>query len=138
MVQFLILLWCFLPPGIQHKKPSIENAFLGTWHGTSLCVDRNTDIACKDEEVIYVVKDIPSVRDTVAMEAFKIISGQRVSMGMLPLAYSHSSHAWSCELATRARAVWIYQVNDSTLNGTLAELPSMRLMRKVVANRIKE
>jgi hypothetical protein len=138
MFQLMIILLCLLPPGRQDKTLPGVNSFLGTWHGTSLCVDRNTDTACKDEEVAYDVKGIPSVRDTVEMEAFKIINGQRVSMGVLRLSYSQGSHSWSFELAARVHAVWTFQVTDSTLNGTLAELPSKRLIRRVHANRINE
>jgi hypothetical protein len=72
------------------------------------------------------------------MEAFKIIDGRRVSMGVLNLSTSRGSHAWSFELATRVHGVWTFQVNETTLTGTLAELPSKRLIRKVYAIRIKK
>ena len=136
MNLFVIILFFLLSPGTQQKTPSPENSFIGTWHGTSICVDRMTDGACKDEEVVYVVKGIRSVRDTVEMEAFKIINGERVSMGTMNPAYSHGSHLWTFELDTRVHAFWAFQVNDSTVNGTLAELPSKRLIRKVHAGRI--
>ena len=138
MFRFMIFLLCFLRPGVQQKTLTADKSFLGTWHGTSICVDRNRDTACKDEEVVYVVKAIRSVRDTVEMEAFKIINGQRVSMGVANIAYSQRSHVWSFELLARVHAVWAFQVNDSTLDGRLVELPSKRLIRKVHANRITE
>ena len=138
MPQFIFVLLCLLPPGVQDKTPTTENSFIGSWHGTSICVDRKMDIACRDEEVVYVVKSIPSVRDTVAMEAFKIINGERVSMGILNPIYLHGSHEWTFELGARVHAVWTFQVSDSTLNGTLAELPSKRLIRRVLANRVND
>lgn len=136
MYQIIIMLLYLFSPGIQQKTPFVQSSFLGTWHGFSICVDRNRDPACSDEEVVYVVKDIPSVHDTVQMEAFKMINGQRISMGVLHLGYSQSSHVWSFELISRVHAVWTFQVIDSTVNGTLKELPSMRLIRKVHANRV--
>ena len=138
MNEFVIILFFFLSPGMQQKTPSAGNSFVGTWHGTSICVDHERDSACKDEEVVYVVKGIRSVRDTVEMEAFKIINGERVSMGTMKLAYSEASHLWTFELVTRVHAFWAYEVNDSTANGTLAELPSNRLIRKVFVSRINE
>ncbi len=138
MLKYVVTLLCFLSFDVQRKPPSAENSFLGTWHGTSVCVDRTTDTACKDEEVVYVVKAIPSVRDTVEMEAFKIINGERVSMGTLNPAYSQASRQWTFELGARVRAVWAFQVKDSTLTGTLSELPSKRLIRRAYASRVNE
>jgi hypothetical protein len=135
--HFLIVVLFSLYPGLQQTTPSIENRFIGTWHGTSICVDRKTDTACKDEEVVYVVKGIRAVRDTVEMEAFKIINGERISMGMLRPAYSRSSDLWTFELAARVHALWTFQVKDSTVHGSLVELPSKRMIRKVHASRIK-
>ncbi len=137
-VTAALLLFCVLTPGLQQKTAPAKSPLLGTWHGSSLCVDHNRDAACKDEEVVYVVTGLPSIRDTVEMEAFKIINGQRVSMGLLRPARLPGSQSWSCELATRVHAVWTFQAKDSTLTGTLAELPSKRLIRKVNATRITE
>ncbi len=138
MNQVLILVLFSLYPGVHQNTPSLENRFVGTWHGTSVCADRKTDTSCKDEEVVYVVKGIPVVRDTVDMEAFKIINGERVTMGMMRFAYSRGSDRWTFELAGRVHALWAFQVSDSTASGSLVELPSKRLIRVVRANRIRE
>lgn len=138
MQQFLII-WLFaLPFGIQQTAPWAGNRFIGTWHGTSTCVDPGRDTACKDEEVVYVVKGIRSVQDSVEMEAFKLINGKRVSMGAMSLGYSQRTDVWSFELATRVHALWSFQVKDSSVDGTLVELPSKRMIRNVHANRINE
>jgi hypothetical protein len=136
--QVLIVVLFSLYPGLQQTAPSIENRIIGTWHGTSMCADRKSDTACKDEEVVYVVKGMRAVRDTVGMEAFKIINGERISMGMLTLAYSRGSDLWTFELAARVHALWAFQVKDSTAHGSLVELPSKRLIRTVHVSRIKE
>ena len=138
MNHVLILVLFSLLYGLHQDTPTIEHRFVGTWHGTSVCVDRKTDTACRDEEVVYVVKGIPSVRDTVDMEAFKITNGERVSMGMMRFAYSRGSDTWTFELAGRIHALWAFQVKDSTANGSLVELPSKRLIRVVHAGRVKE
>ena len=98
MNQCVLILFLLFSPGTQQNKPSAVHSFVGTWHGTSICVDRTTDSACRDEEVVYVVKGISSVRDIVAMEAFKIINGERVPMGAMNFAYSQNSHEWTFEL----------------------------------------
>ncbi len=136
MYQFVFILSCFLITGRQQKTVSVENSFIGTWHGSSICADPQKDRACKDEEVVYVVKEINSVPDTVEMEAFKIINGKRVSMGLLRPGYSRNSNLWRYELDTRVHAEWSFQVNGSKLIGTLKELPSRRLIRNVNASRI--
>ena len=138
MKNFAVIFLLALSPLIQQKTPSLGNQFIGSWHGTSICVDRKTDTACKDEEVVYVVKRIPSVRDTVEMEAFKIINSERVSMGTLNLQFSRSTDMWTFELAARAHALWAFQVKDSTITGTLLEMPSKRLIRQVQANRVHQ
>ncbi len=138
MNQIFLVVLLTLYPGTQQNTPSNENRFIGSWHGASICVDRQTDTACKDEEVVYVVKGIPSVRDTVEAEAFKIINGERESMGMMRFVYSRGSDSWSFELAGKVHALWSFQVKDSTINGSLVELPSKRLIRTVHASRMKE
>ncbi len=97
MMKILITLIFILSSGTGQKSQPAEYSLLGTWHGTSICVDPQRDSACKDEEVVYVVNGIPSVRDTVEMEAFKIINDQRVSMGILSLAHSQGSRLWTVE-----------------------------------------
>ncbi len=138
MYHFVIILFFLLSSVTQQKTPAAQNSLIGTWHGTSICVDRERDSACKDEEVVYVVKRIPSTRDTVEMEAFKIINGHRVSMGTMNFVYTRGSHSWTYALIARVHALWTYQASDSTLIGTLAELPSKRLMRRVYAHRVYE
>ena len=110
---------------------------LGNWHGSSICVDKKTDPACKDEEVIYTVVPIDSIPNAVFFHAFKVIKGTPEPMGDFTLAYSDSVHFWSVEFSGRLRARWSFQINDTLLNGTLREIPSERLIRQVVASRYK-
>ena len=54
---------------------------IGTWHGTSICVDPWTDTACHDEEVIYVV-DAPSrAGGPVRLHMDKVVHGMLEDMG---------------------------------------------------------
>lgn len=129
MKLFLFILILF-----GDNKPqtsSVEYLVEKEWHGTSICVDPKTDTACKDEEVIFVFKSIGSVRDTINLEAFKIIKSERISMGTMNIVYSQSSGVWTFELNARIHALWSFRQIDSTVSGTLIELPSKRLIRKV-------
>jgi len=47
--SFLLALLVFQAP----ETPAAR--ILGTWHGTSICVDREADRACGDEAVIYEI-----------------------------------------------------------------------------------
>src|SRR5205085_12209201 len=48
---------------LQAQNASI----LGTWRGTSTCVDKENHPACNDEIVIYDVRAVPNARDTVTL-----------------------------------------------------------------------
>jgi hypothetical protein len=58
-------------------------AIVGTWRGTSTCVDREHFPACKDEQVIYDARLTHSAPDTVAIRADKLVSGAREFMAEL-------------------------------------------------------
>lgn len=108
---------------------------LGTWRGTSICVDRQVDRACQDEEVIYDIDSASSPRGPVRMRADKIVSGVRQPMGVLRLGFDSTTHIWSAELSTRFSGRWSFEVKGDVLEGTLKELPSERLVRRVKAHR---
>jgi hypothetical protein len=53
---------------------------IGSWRGTSQCVDKMHFPACKDEQVIYDVVAKGRARDTVTVRADKIVNGVREFM----------------------------------------------------------
>jgi hypothetical protein len=109
---------------------------LGTWHGTSTCVDRQVDRACGDEEVIYVIDSAAGPRGPVRMAADKLVNGVRQPMGELRLEYDAPSRTWSVDLDARFRARWSFRPQGEDLLGTLTELPGGRLVRRVTAHRV--
>jgi hypothetical protein len=127
----LPLVMSFQSGSTQHGRD-----ILGTWAGTSMCMDRRTDVSCKDENVVYVFRKLGSSSDSVMLDAFKIIKGERVPMGSLPFVFSLRSGEWMCEFTTRVHGLWTYQVRDSSIIGTLVELPSKRLIRQAAVHRI--
>lgn len=110
-------------------------ALRGTWHGTSICVDRRVDRACQDEEVVYEFDSAPSPRGPVRMSADKIVSGVRQPMGVLRLEFDSRTQLWSAELTARLHGRWSFAVRGEVLEGTLTELPSGRLVRRATARR---
>ncbi|HJQ66543.1 MAG TPA: hypothetical protein VJ816_09215 [Gemmatimonadales bacterium] len=108
---------------------------LGTWHGTSICVDRARDTACHDEEVIYTVDSAAGPTGPVRMVADKVVNGSRESMGELRLRYDTTTGAWSAELQGRFHMRWSFEPKGDAMSGTLVELPSGRRIRRVDARR---
>src|SRR5512144_2514165 len=105
---------------------------VGTWRGTSACVDRQAAPACTDEEVIYEIVANPGQPDSVTVKADKVVEGKRVPMGPLDFTHEATSRSWTSELKTpRVHALWRLSVSGTTLSGTLTLLPSKAVVRSL-------
>ncbi len=111
-------------------------AIVGTWHGTSICVDKQVDRACKDEEVIYEIDSAAGPRGPVRMSADKIVNGARDNMGVFRLTYDSSADLWYADLNMRIRARWTFVPHGNSIVGDLSELPAHRLVRRVEVWRV--
>jgi len=110
---------------------------VGTWSGSSLCVDRQAAPACNDEQVVYEIK-ASSKPSTVSVDADKVVDGKRVSMGVLEFTHDAKSGSWTSELDTpRVHALWRLTANGAMLTGTLTLLPSQAVARKMELRRSK-
>lgn len=119
--------------GAQATRPG---AIMGWWHGTSTCVKASWNAACKDEVVVYefAPSSPDSIRSTV--HAFKLVAGQRDSMGALPVTFMPDDQAWNAEIATaRGDIRWSFRLQGESLLGQLVLLPGMQVARHVVALR---
>jgi hypothetical protein len=106
--------------------------FVGTWRGTSACVDRQAAPACTDEKVIYEIVVNPGRPESVTVTADKVVDGKRVPMGSFDFTLEATSRTWTSELETpRMHAIWRLSVSGTTLNGTLTLLPSKAVVRRV-------
>ena len=111
---------------------------VGTWSGTSVCVDRQAAPACNDEQVVYEIKASPGKPNTVSANADKVVDGKRVSMGVLEFTHDAKSGSWTSELDTPGvHALWRLTVNGATLTGTMALVPSKAVVRKMDLRRDK-
>lgn len=113
----------------------VQHKIIGTWHGTSLCMDKAVDQRCKDEEVLYIFKPIIGFPDSVTLNASKIVQDTLDWMGDLGFRRVEGTNRWESDLSGRRPARWSFDVRDSVITGTLVELPSMRLIRRVWVGR---
>jgi hypothetical protein len=105
---------------------------VGTWSGSSVCVDRQAAPACNDEQVVYDINASPGKPNTVTANADKVVDGKRLSMGVLELTRDAKSGSWTSELETpRVHGLWRLTVNGAVLTGTLTLLPSRAVVRRI-------
>ena len=110
--------------------PSDE--IVGTWRGSSVCVDRQAAPACTDEQVIYEIGASPGQPNMVTVSADKVVDGKRVSMGVLDFTHDAKSGSWTTELETpRMHALWRLTVSGTTLTGTMTLLPFKAVVRRM-------
>lgn len=108
---------------------------LGTWRGTSTCVDKAAFPACNDEDVIYVAQAMGARADSITLRADKIVAGARESMGDLHFGLV-SSGTWQAEIQTgRDGSRWTLTVAGGQMTGTLVDLASGKLVRRVSLRR---
>jgi hypothetical protein len=136
-LRFGVLLLAVTPALVAAAAPPAAERILGTWRGTSICVDKATDRFCKDERVVYVFQPIEGRRDSVQLEASKIVGGKIELMGVIGLTRDSLTGVWSYEFTSSRgqHARWAYQVRGAALSGTLVDLPSGRLVRRVAVRR---
>ena len=122
----------FASPGLA------QNALVGTWRGTSTCVNKPAFPACKDEVVVYLARPLVPPTDSVLLSADKIVNGVRENMGDLRYG-RHSAGTWRAEFKnSRVHLLWELRIEGDSITGTLTDLPSGRLARRVSLQRAPE
>lgn len=111
---------------------------IGTWRGTSTCVDKLTFPACTDEVVVYVAQPLASSPDSVSLLADKVVNGVREPMGELRYGPAGAG-TWQAEFRTaRVHLRWTLRVEGDQLTGTLVDMPSGKVARTVSLRRVRE
>ena len=125
----LILLAAWASPAHAQESP-----ILGSWHGTSTCVDKVKFPACNDEEVIY---DVTTARgDTVTLRADKVVNGAREFMNESQFVRG-ADGSWTAEIETpRYHLRLVIAVERDVMKGRLMTLPDQVLVRRMSLRRV--
>ena len=106
-------------------------SLIGSWEGTSTCVNLKIAPNCHDEHVIYDVRESEKPGH-VTVKADKVVNGERLPMGELEFTYSTPDACWSSEISNaRVHAEWCLAVDGSALTGVLRQLPSRQTVREI-------
>jgi len=111
------------------------SAFLGTWRGTSTCVDRELAPACKDEIVVYEVTRTAEP-DTAHLMAYKIVKGEKGLMGESDFTFDAPKGCWTSEFRNdRVHIVQCLTVHGKSMTGTLSDVPTGKKVREMKLKR---
>ena len=126
---------CLLLAAVGAEAAKASESILGTWRGTSTCVNREAAPACNDEQVVYEITAIAGAPDRVTVKADKIVDGKRVPMGGMDFT-REGEGVWGTEFETpRLRARWQLAVAGTAMNGTMMLLPSKTVVRRMKLKR---
>jgi hypothetical protein len=120
------------------RGDTARDQVIGTWRGSSICINREAAPACTDERVIYRIKGTPGKVGAVTVEADKIVDGKAVPMGVLDFVYNPRDESWTSEIETpRYHQLWRLVVRGTTMTGTLSLLPSKTVVRNLELHKEK-
>src|SRR6478736_203902 len=131
MKRILLLALCF---ALSAGRPAAAQ-IIGSWRGTSTCVDLVHFPACRNETVIYDVT--AGGKDTVSLRADKVVDGVREFMGELTFV-KQGDGSWVSEFQSpRYHGRWILMIQGDAMTGRLEDLPARTLVRNVSLRRVK-
>jgi hypothetical protein len=100
---------------------------IGVWRGTSTCLVQPS--ACHDEIVVYRITQ--AARDSVSLDARKIVDAREEEMGVLACGLGARDASLTC---TMRNGVWRFSIHGDSLVGEL-RLPDKTKFRDVRAIR---
>lgn len=110
---------------------------IGSWHGTSTCIDREHFPNCQDEEVIFDAVAHGTTGDTVTVRADKIVQGHREFMGEANYVRG-ADGLWVAEFRNeRVHLRLTLRVSGSKLIGHIIDVPSGRTVRDQSLTRLQ-
>lgn len=104
-------------------QPPARKTPVGVWRGTSVCLVRAS--ACKDEVVVYRIAPTTS-RDSLLVDARKIVRGEEQEMGVLTCGFTPPD-VLTCAIP---QGIWRFRVRNDSLVGEL-RLPNDTKFRDV-------
>jgi hypothetical protein len=130
LLHALVLLGAVATPA-----PSDIGMFVGTWRGTSTCVNREFAPACKDEVVVYEVTrtDKPGVAH---LKAYKIVNGEKGLMGEFDYTFDAKNGCWAGEFRNeRVHIVHRLKIEGTRMTGTLSDVATGTKVREMALKR---
>jgi hypothetical protein len=119
------------------RNSGAPHGIVGTWRGTSLCVDKQNFPACNDEDALYEIRGIGRSSDSVLVRAQKMTNGtaELVSEDM----FTHQPDGtWRTDIvAPRGRIRVTLRLNGDSLTGALVDADSSRKARDIALKRIR-
>jgi len=101
------------------------SSIAGTWRGESVCVTDSS--ACRNESVVYYIKDVADRPDLVLIQADKMVDGKAITMGTGQ--WQHDRTHRTLEWRTRQQ-VWLLKITGDRIEGTLT-LSDKTVFRKM-------
>jgi hypothetical protein len=99
-------------------------------------VDKAQFPACRDEQVVYDVRQKGSAPDTVTLRADKVVNGVREFMGEFDF-HRAPDTTWVTEYQTpRVHIRIVLRVRAAHLAGVLTDEPSGRRVRDIALDRV--
>jgi hypothetical protein len=95
--------------------PLADSPAAGVWRGESLCTS-TASAACRNESVIYYIRDVQDRPDALLIRADKIIDGKEITMGAGEWQYDRKRQ--TIEWHT-PQQVWLLVLDGNRINGTL-------------------
>jgi len=118
---------------VAQAHPAAE--IIGTWRGTSTCVDRVAAPGCNDETLYYEMTAGPSPA-VVHWKAYKVVNGQNDLMGEMDLTYSDADKCWAANFSSPRTSIrWCLSVSGGTMSGSAWQVPGKQQIRKVDAKK---
>jgi hypothetical protein len=111
-------------------------ALVGSWKGTSTCVDPANHPNCHDEQVIYDATLRPGSKDSVNLRGYRVMNGAKDFMGEFDFIHAPDS-SWVAELATpRFHLRVVLRIAGTQMKGSLIDLADNRQVRELVLQRM--
>jgi len=111
------------------------SAFVGTWRGTSTCVNRTFAPACKDEVVVYEVARTEKP-EIAHLKAYKIVQGEKGLMGESDFTFDAKRGCWASEFRNdKVHIVQCLTIDAKTMTGTLSDVPTGTKIREMALTR---
>jgi hypothetical protein len=87
----------------------------GVWRGESLCTE-TASASCRNESVVYYIRDIPDRADAVTVRADKIVDGKAITMGTGEWQYDRTRQTIEWHMPHQ---VWLLRLDGNRINGNL-------------------